>query len=46
MDKNPKKAEEVDTKAGTRVKGMTSVLGLSTAAIVIGMIIVLAVFVF
>ena len=29
MNKKPDQVEEVDAKSGTRVKGMTSVLGLS-----------------
>ncbi|CAM3742642.1 hypothetical protein [Litorimonas haliclonae] len=45
MSKEPEHVEEVDAKTGTRVKGMTSVLGLSITAIVIIMIVVLFVFV-
>jgi hypothetical protein len=44
MDETPKKVDEVDTKAGTRVKGMPSMLGFSLAAIIFIMIIVLAIF--
>jgi len=46
MSKKPNQVDEVDTKTGTNVKGMTSVLGVSMAAIVLIMIIVLAIFVF
>ncbi len=45
MNKKPDQVEEVDAKSGTRVKGMTSVLGLSITAIIVIMVIVLAVFV-
>jgi len=45
MNKEPEHLEEVDAKTGTRVKGMISVLGLSIAAIVLIMIVVLLFFV-
>jgi len=46
MNKEPEQVEEVDAKTGTRVKGMTSVLGLSILAIVVIMIVVLLFFIF
>lgn len=44
MENESEKVDEVDAKSGTRVKGMTSVLGLSVAAIVGIMVVVLLIF--
>ena len=44
MENESEKVDEVDAKSGTRVKGMTSVLGLSVAAIVVIMVVVLLIF--